>query len=61
MFSGLDKNLHGSETGIITKDELRQALESFFAVGQPGGKTLNRFDELMQARDDLYIHSENCK
>ena len=35
---------------MLTKDEVRQALESFFAVGQPGGKGLNRFDELMQAR-----------
>lgn len=48
LFSSLDKTLHGSETGQLTKDELRQSLESFFAVGQPGGKTLNRFDELMQ-------------
>lgn len=48
MFTQMDKALHGAETGTLTKPELRTALDSFFQVGQPGGKTLNRFDELMQ-------------
>lgn len=46
--AAMDKSLHGSETGVLTKAEVRSVLDAFFAVGQPGGKTLNRFDELMQ-------------
>lgn len=30
------------------QDDLRTALLAYFKVGQPGGKTLQRFDELMQ-------------
>ena len=48
LLSTLDKSVHGAETGSLTKAEVHSALESFFAVGQQGGKTANRFDELMQ-------------
>ncbi|CAL8464737.1 g4272 [Coccomyxa elongata] len=50
--AAMDRSLHGSETGVLTKAEVRSALDAFFAVGQPGSKTLNRFDELMQALDE---------
>ena len=49
MLSSIDKSLHGAETGDLSKAELREALEAFFLVGQPGGKTLNRMEEIMQA------------
>ena len=32
------------------QDEVQTALESFFRVGEAGGKTPDRFDELMKAR-----------
>lgn len=48
MLSSVDKLLHGTETGELSKGEVREALDAFFLVGQPGGKTLNRFDEVMQ-------------
>ncbi len=32
------------------QDEVQTALESFFGVGEAGGKTLDRFDELMKVR-----------
>jgi hypothetical protein len=32
--------------------EMRTALESFFRAGQKGGKSLDRFDELMKALDE---------
>ena len=48
MLSSVDKLLHGAETGELSKGEVREALDAFFLVGQPGGKTLNRFDEIMQ-------------
>ena len=50
MLSSIDKSMHGAETGELSKVELREALEAFFLVGQPGGKTLNRMEEIMQAR-----------
>ena len=50
MLSSIDKSLHGAETGELSKVELREALEAFFLVGQPGGKTLNRMEEIVQAR-----------
>ena len=34
---------------------MREALDAFFMVGQSGGKTLNRFDEIMQ----VSIHSRH--
>lgn len=49
MLASIDKSLHGAETGELSKVELREALEAFFLVGQPGGKTLNRMEEIMQA------------
>ena len=48
MLASVDKSLHGAETGELSKLEVREALDAFFMVGQPGGKTLNRFDEIMQ-------------
>jgi hypothetical protein len=48
MLSSVDKLLHGTETGELSKGEVREALDALFLVGQPGGKTLNRFDEVMQ-------------
>ena len=48
MLLSVDKLLHGTETGELSKGEVREALDAFFLVGQPGGKTLNRFDEIMQ-------------
>ena len=48
MLSSVDKLLHGTETGELSKGEVREALDAFLLVGQPGGKTLNRFDEVMQ-------------
>ena len=48
MLSSVDKLLHGAETGELSKGEAREALDAFFLVGQPGGKTLNRFDEIIQ-------------
>ena len=55
MLSTVDKSLHGSETGELTKEQLREALDAFFLVGHPGGKTLNRFDEIMQAGSNTVI------
>lgn len=57
--AAMDKSLHGSETGVLTKAEVRSALDAFFAVGQPGGKTLNRFDELMQVLHTLIVHVQS--
>ena len=48
LFAQMDKALHGAETGVVTKEEMRAALEEQFQVGKPGGKTLDRFDEIMQ-------------
>ena len=33
---------------LSLQDEVQTALESFFRVGEAGGKTLDRFDELMK-------------
>lgn len=49
MLASVDKSLHGAESGELSKLEVREALDAFFMVGRPGGKTLNRFDEIMQA------------
>lgn len=43
----LDK-AKGRATGTLGKGELGDALKAFFRVGQPGGKTEERHDELMQ-------------
>jgi hypothetical protein len=53
LLSTVDKSVHGAESGSLTKTEVRSALESFFAVGQQGGKTVSRFDELMQVLHHL--------
>lgn len=50
MLAACDKSLHGAETGSLRKEDVADTLEAFFRVGQRGGKTPNRFDELMQAR-----------
>ncbi len=36
----------------MNKSDLRIALDTYFRVGQLGGKTLDHFDELMQALDE---------
>ena len=43
----LDK-AKGRATSTLGKGELGDALKAFFRVGQPGGKTEERHDELMQ-------------
>ena len=45
----LDK-AKGRATGTLGKGELGDALKAFFRVGQPGGKTEERHDELMQVK-----------
>lgn len=45
------KPLHPSSSRTPQED-LRVALHAYFRVGLPGGKTLQRFDELMQALDE---------
>ena len=52
LFAALDKAHFGQETGFLNKGDLRIALETYFRVGQLGGKTLDHFDELMQALDE---------
>ena len=47
LFVQLDK-AKGRATGTLGKGELGDALKAFFRVGQPGGKTEERHDELMQ-------------
>jgi hypothetical protein len=37
---------------LILQADLRTGLMSYFKVGQAGGKTLARFDELMQALEE---------
>ena len=49
LFAALDK-AKGTATGIVVKDELRIALRALWKVGEPSGKTAERFDEVMQAR-----------
>ena len=50
MLAACDRSLHGAETGALRKEDMTDTLEAFFRVGQRGGKTPDRFDELMQAR-----------
>lgn len=54
LFVQLDK-AKGRATGTLGKGELGDALKAFFRVGQPGGKSEERHDELMQVRS--YMHS----
>ncbi|KAL4444954.1 hypothetical protein ABPG77_004004 [Micractinium sp. CCAP 211/92] len=51
LFAAIDK-AKGQATGFFSKEDLRTAFLAYFKVGQPGGKTLKRFDELMQAIDE---------
>ncbi|KAL4547191.1 hypothetical protein Ndes2526B_g07965 [Nannochloris sp. 'desiccata'] len=51
LFLLMDK-AKGQASGSIPKEDLRIALATFFRVGQPGGKDLGRFDEVMQALDE---------
>lgn len=44
----LDRVSNKKETGFIDKSELKQAMQSFFSVGQPNGKQTTRFDELLE-------------
>lgn len=53
LFVQLDK-AKGRATGTLGKGELGDALKAFFRVGQPGGKTEERHDELMQVRS--FVH-----
>ena len=48
----MDKAHFGQETGFLNKSDLRIALDTYFRVGQVGGKTLDHFDGLMQALDE---------
>ena len=51
LFAQLDK-AKGRATGSLGKGELGDALSAFFRVGQPGGKSEERYDELLQALDE---------
>uniref|UniRef100_A0A1D2A8U0 Translin-associated factor X-interacting protein 1 n=2 Tax=Auxenochlorella protothecoides TaxID=3075 RepID=A0A1D2A8U0_AUXPR len=51
LLESLDR-AQGAATGTLKKEDLRVALHAYFRVGLPGGKTLQRFDELMQALDE---------
>ena len=48
LMTTLDRVSNKKETGYIDKSELKSALQSFFAVGQPNGKQTTRFDELLE-------------
>ena len=54
LFIQLDK-AKGRATTTLGKSELGDALRVFFRVGQPGGKTEERYDELMQV-DSLNLN-----
>ena len=47
LFIQLDK-AKGRATSSLGKGELGDVLKAFFRVGQPGGKSEERHDELMQ-------------
>jgi hypothetical protein len=49
LFTLLDRTVHPVETGTVPKADAATALEAYLKVGQPGGKTRERFDALMQA------------
>ena len=51
LFALLDRALHPMETGTIPKADVYTALESYFKVGEQGGKIKERFDSLIQALD----------
>ena len=41
----------GKESGSLKKADVMGALKAYFCVGEPGGKSLARFDTLMAAMD----------
>ena len=50
MFKAADKAANRNrETGSLKKADVMIALKNYFIVGQPGGKSLERFDTLMSA------------
>lgn len=59
LFIQLDK-AKGRATTSLGKSELGDALRVFFRVGQPGGKTEERYDELMQVPSLLPVLLPSC-
>jgi len=51
LFTLLDRTVHAVETGTVPKADVATALEAYLKVGEPGAKTRERFDSLMQALD----------
>ena len=51
LFTLLDRSLHPVETGTIPKADINIALQCYLKVGEPGGKSVEKFDALMQALD----------
>lgn len=52
VFLSADKSANkGKESGSLKKADATVLLKAYFAVGEPGGKTLERFDTLMQAME----------
>ena len=58
LFIQLDK-AKGRATTSLGKSELGDALRVFFRVGQPGGKSEERYDELMQVASLIFVLSTN--
>jgi regulator of replication initiation timing len=50
LFDALDK-AGGKTTGTVSKTDLRVALHSFFRVGEPWGKTVERYEMMLAALD----------
>ncbi|KAK9789016.1 hypothetical protein WJX73_007749 [Symbiochloris irregularis] len=52
VFRAADKAANRNrETGVLKKEDVMIALKNYFCMGQPGGKSLDRFDTLMSALD----------
>ena len=51
VFRAADKAANRRELGVLKKEDCMIALKNYFCVGQPGGKSLERFDTLMSAMD----------
>ena len=51
LFCTLDRTVHAVETETIPKADVAAALEVYMRVGEPGHKTRERFDALLQALD----------
>ena len=60
LFIQLDKAT-GKATGALSKGDLGEALQAFFRVGQPGGKTAERHDELMQVSQTFNVRQMSHK